>query len=121
MAVDEGLVEWVTEACEPLGAVSMRRMMGGAMLYLDGTVFALVYDGELWIKADAESNAVWDEAGHRDRFTVRFKDGSVDQMNYRRAPSDAYDDPDALREWAGLGLAAGLRAPKKKPKAKKRA
>lgn len=116
MAVDEGLVAWVSEAMEPLGTVTMRRMMGGAVLYLDGGVFALVHDGELWIKADAESNAVWDEAGHTDRFTVSFKDGTVDQMNYRRAPSDTYDDPDALREWASLGVAAGLRQPKKKPK-----
>ena len=120
MAVDEGLVAWVTEAMEPLGRVKLRKMMGGAVLYLDGTVFALVDDGELWIKADAESNAIWDEQGHGDRFTVSFKDGSVDQMNYRRAPSDAYDDPDVLREWASLGVAAGLRAPKKKPRAKKK-
>jgi len=116
MAVDEGLVEWVKEGLEPLGTVSMRRMMGGAVLYLDGSVFALVHDGELWIKADAESNAIWDEAGHSERFTVSFKDGTVDSMNYRRAPSETYDDADALREWAGLGIAAGLRAPKKKPK-----
>lgn len=119
MAVDQGLVDWVTEAMAPLGTVTIRKMMGGAVLYLDGSVFALVHDGELWIKADAESNPVWDAAGHTDRFTVSFKDGSIDQMNYRRAPSDAYDDPDALREWASLGVAAGLRAPKKKPKAKK--
>jgi hypothetical protein len=30
MAVDEGLVAWVTEALEPVGKVTMRRMMGGA-------------------------------------------------------------------------------------------
>lgn len=119
MAVDEGLVEWVREALAPVGAVSFRRMMGGATLYCDGTIFAIVHEGELWFKADAESNAIWDEAGHTDRFTVVFKDGSVDQMNYRRAPADVYDDPDALREWAALSIQAGARAPKKKPKAKK--
>jgi DNA transformation protein len=37
-------------------------------------------------------------------------------MNYRRAPDDVYDDADAMREWAALGIAAGLRAPKKKPR-----
>jgi DNA transformation protein len=40
-------------------------------------------------------------------------------MNYRLAPEDVYDDPDALREWASLGVAAGLRAPVKKRAAKK--
>ncbi len=118
MAFDIGLVEWVTEALEPVGKVTMRRMMGGATLYLDGSIFAIVHDGELWFKADAESNAIWDEAGHTERFTVTFATGMSDTMNYRRAPSDVYDDADAMREWAALGIAAGLRAPKKKPKKK---
>jgi hypothetical protein len=44
MAVDEGLVAWVTEALEPVGSVTMRRMMGGATLYMDGTIFGIVHD-----------------------------------------------------------------------------
>ena len=111
--VDEGLVEWVREALEPLGTVTMRRMMGGATLYCDGTIFAIVHGGELWFKADAESNALWDEVSP-ERFTVTFATGMVDTMNYRRAPSDVYDDADAMREWASHGIAAGRRAPAKK-------
>jgi DNA transformation protein len=118
VAFDAGLVEWVTEALEPLGTVTMRRMMGGATLYLDGSIFAIVADDELWFKADTESNALWDEAGLTDRFTVTFATGMVDTMNYRRAPADVYDDADAMREWAAPAIAAGLRAPKKKPKRK---
>jgi DNA transformation protein and related proteins len=118
MAFDQGLFDWVSEALEPLGNVSFRRMMGGATLYLDGTIFGIAHDGELWLKADAESNAIWDEAGHRERFTVTFKDGTVDMMNYRRAPAEVHDDAEAMREWAALGVAAGLRAPKKKPRSK---
>lgn len=30
-------------------------------------------------------------------------------MNYRRAPDDAYDDPDAFRRWAALALESGAR------------
>jgi len=120
MALDQGLVDWIEEAMAPLGAVTMRKMMGGATLYLDGTIFAIVAsEGLLWIKADAESNAIWDAAGCP-RFTMTFKDGKVDSMNYRRAPDDVYDDADALREWASLGVAAGLRAPVKKKRAAKR-
>ncbi|MGH6615599.1 TfoX/Sxy family protein [Sphingomonas sp.] len=117
MAVDIGLVDWVTEAMAPVGTVTMRRMMGGATLYLDGTVFAIVGLEALWFKGDAESDAVWDAAGCP-RFTVEMN-GELKSMNYRRAPDDVYDDADALREWGGLALAAGLRAPPKKAKAKK--
>jgi DNA transformation protein and related proteins len=113
MAFDQGLVDWVEEAMAPLGAVTLRKMMGGATLYLDGTIFAIVDDDQLWFKADVESDAAWDAAGCP-RFTMTFKDGKVDTMNYRRAPDDVYDDADALRQWASLGFAAGRRAPVKK-------
>ncbi|MGY4395691.1 DNA transformation protein [Sphingomonas sp. UYAg733] len=117
MALDTGLVDWVTEAMAPVGAVTMRRMMGGATLYVDGTIFAIASRDALWFKADAESNPTWDAAGCP-RFTVDMG-GQPKSMNYRRAPDDVYDDADALREWAALGLAAGMRAPPKKAGAKK--
>lgn len=109
----------VEEALEPIGVVTMRRMMGGATLYLDGTVFAIIDDGEIWFKSDAEADAVWDAEGC-ERFSMTFKDGRVDTMNYRRAPADVYDDPDALRSWAQLAHQAGLRAPaRRKPRKSK--
>ncbi len=119
MSFDEGLLAWVQEALEPLGSVTMRRMMGGATLYLDGTVFAILDEAEIWFKSDAESDAIWDEAGC-ERFAVTFKDGRVDTMNYRRGPIDVYDDPEATQRWARLAVEAGLRAgAKKKPRRKK--
>ncbi|MGE0179037.1 MAG: TfoX/Sxy family protein [Sphingomonas sp.] len=116
MSIDEGLIEWVEESLEPIGVVTMRKMMGAATLYLDGTIFAVQDDGELWFKADAESAAIWDAAGC-DRFTFTDKDGTVQTMNYRRAPSDVYDDADEMQRWASLAVEAGLRgAAKKRPK-----
>ena len=112
MAFDAGLVEWATEVIEPLGVVTMRRMMGAATLYLDGAIFAIVDDSEIWFKADAGSNAIWDEAGC-ERFTTAFSATNIETMNYRRAPANVYDNPEAMREWAALGIAAGQRVPKK--------
>ena len=116
MSVDEGLYAWVEEALEPMGRVSFRKMMGGATLYLDGTIFAIMVDGELWFKADEESNAIWDEAGCSERFAVTFKDGTVDRMNYRRAPTDVYDDAEEMQRWVQLALEAGRRRVVKKRK-----
>ena len=115
MSVDEGLFAWAQEALEPLGTVTMRKMMGAAVLYLDGIVFA-VLDEELWFKGDAQSEAAWDEAGC-ERLSFTGKDGRVETMNYRRAPSDVYDDADAMQRWAALALEAGMRsAAKKRPR-----
>ncbi|KQN25376.1 competence protein TfoX [Sphingomonas sp. Leaf33] len=119
MGFETGLIEWIAECTAPLGTLTKRAMMGGATLYLDGQVFAiLTSDGVLRFKADAVSDAVWDAEG-ADRFTFAFDDGRVGSMNYRRAPDNVFDDPDAMLRWARLGLEAGLRAPKKAKKSKK--
>ncbi len=115
MAVDAGLIAWIEEALAPIGALSKRAMMGGATLYLDGTIFALVADDLLWFKSDAVSDDVWDEAGCP-RFTYQMGEGRSGSMNYRRAPDDVYDDADAMRHWAMIAVAAGQRAPARKPR-----
>jgi DNA transformation protein and related proteins len=111
VSIDQGLAAWVEECLEPVGKVTMRTMMGGATLYLDGVVFAILADGELWFKADKVSDAEWDAAG-AERFTFEMG-GKTGSMNYRRAPLDVHDDPDAMRRWAALAVEAGARAPKK--------
>lgn len=119
MALDEGLIDWVGEALAPDGSVSMRRMMGGATLYLDGVIFAIVADDRLWFKSDGESDAIWDDAGCV-RFSYETRDGPV-SMNYRAASDDVYDEADAMRRWAALALEAGLRGQaKRKPRKAKR-
>jgi DNA transformation protein len=116
VSFDEGLFAWVEEAMEPLGRLSMRKMMGGATLYLDGTIFAILIDDGLWLKSDSQADPIWDAKGC-EKFSVTFKDGKVDVMNYRRAPQDVYDDPDAMRHWAALAIEAGARsAAKKRPR-----
>lgn len=120
MSLDEGLVAWVREGLEPLGTVTLRKMMGGATLYLDGIAFAIVDDEQLWFKADADSDAIWDEAGCV-RFSFTFKDGRTGTMNYRRAPDEVHDDAEAMQHWAALALEAGRRAAaKKKPRSPQR-
>ena len=114
MSYDEGLLEWAKEALEPLGTVTCRKMMGAAVLYLDGTVFA-VLDDQIWFKSDQESAASWDAAGC-ERFTFTSKDGKVETMNYRRAPDDVYDDAEAMQRWAQLAVEAGMRGAAKKRK-----
>ena len=116
MSFDESLFGWTREALEPLGAVTMRKMMGGATLYLDGAAFAILVGDEIWLKSDGEADAIWDAEGC-ERFTYSFADGRTGTMNYRRAPTDVHDDPDAMQRWARLAWETGLRAAaKKKPR-----
>ena len=112
--MDDGLTAWVAEALAPLGTVTRRRMMGGATLYCDGVIFAIVADDTLWFKADRQSDAAWDAAG-AERF--RYARGEATAtMNYRRAPDDVHDDAEAMCRWAALALEAGRRAPVRRRK-----
>ena len=119
MAFDQGLVDWIAEAMEPVGTVTLRKMMGGAVLYCDGAIFAIVDDSAVWFKSDAVGDAEWDAADCGQRFSYDMGGGRIESMNYRRPPDDVYDDADELRRWASLGLAAGQRAPRKKARSKR--
>ena len=48
---------------EPFGPVTVRRMFGGAGIYADGLCFAIASRGEVYVKADAETQAVFAAAG----------------------------------------------------------
>jgi DNA transformation protein len=119
MAVDTALVEWVREALEPIGTVTFRRMMGAGVLYCDGTIFAVVDEEAIYFKADDVSAHLWDAEGCPP-FTFEARSGETVATRYRSAPADVYDDADAMREWAEVAIAAGLRAATaKKPKRSK--
>jgi DNA transformation protein len=105
----------------PFGAVSVKRMFGGAGVYAEGLCFAIEADGEVYLKADGENRGAFAAAGSKP-FVYQAR-GKAMEMSYWRLVASAYDDEDELRRWAGLALAAARRAAaaKAKPKAAGRA
>ena len=106
----------IKEQFSAFGPVDVRRMFGGAGIYAGGTMFGLVADGVIYLKAD-ERNAPAFERENLPPFTYETKDGKRGVMSYRRMPERLYDDPDELATWARAALAAaqrtGVRALKK--------
>lgn len=45
--------EFIHDLFQPFGAVTVRRMFGGAGLFADGVMFGLVSGGQIYLKADA--------------------------------------------------------------------
>jgi DNA transformation protein len=99
----------IQELFSVFGVVAVRRMFGGAGIYADGTMFALVADGVIYLKAD-EVNTPAFEREELPPFTYQTKDGRRGVMSYRRMPDRLYDDPDELASWARDALAAALRS-----------
>jgi DNA transformation protein len=95
----------IRELFAAFGPVDVRRMFGGAGIFADGTMFALVHDGVTYLKAD-ERNAPDFEREGLGPFTYMRKGERASLSSYRRMPDRLYDDPDELAGWARAALAA---------------
>ena len=91
-------------------------MFGGAGVYCDGAIFAIIGDDDLWLKADDVNRAEFEDAGS-EPFTIEMN-GKTGSMSYYFAPEEIFDDHDALTKWTTLALESAARA--KKPVKKKR-
>ena len=47
--------EFIRELFAPFGRVTVKRMFGGAGIWSDGLMFALVFDGAIFLRVDEES------------------------------------------------------------------
>ena len=94
MAVSEEFLEYVVDQFRELGAVTTRKMFGGAGIYFDGKFFALVDDDELYLKADDKNRPRFEQAGSH-----AFEPWEGHVMNgYWAVPADVLEVPAELAE-----------------------
>jgi DNA transformation protein len=121
MTAGEALVapDDIVELFSSFGAVTVRRMFGGAGIYADDTMFGLIADGVIYLKT-GESNAAMFEREQLAPFTFSKRTGERVVTSYRRMPDRLYDDPDELAVWARAALAVAQQPkPRKRAAAKK--
>lgn len=94
---------FVEEQLAPLGPVTIRAMFGGAGVYSDGVMFALIADDELYFKAD-ETTVPDFEAEGCGPFTYESK-GKPIRMSYWKCPERLFEDPDEMADWARRAIA----------------
>lgn len=109
MSASDGFLDFLRGHLSGLGAISARRMFGGAGIYCDGRMFALVADDVLYLKADAQTAPRFEAEG-LEPFVFKSPGRKPSTMSYRRAPEAAMDDPEIMGEWADLALEAARRA-----------
>lgn len=94
-----------------LQPISVRRMFGGKGIYRDGIIFAVEFEGDILLKADAESAPLFSAAGSR-QWGYEGKSGKAVMMPYWSLPEEALDDPEEMQRWARLAFEAGVRTAK---------
>jgi len=119
MSVTDEYLTYVIDQLYDLGPVTSRRMFGGAGLYCDGVMFAIVDDDMLYFKVDDGNRADYEAAG-TDPFTYTT-DRGTSTMSYYEVPIDVLENKEQAARWAQKALAVALEAKKNaktKPPAK---
>ena len=105
------------ELFSAFGPIAIRRMFGGAGIFADGLMIALVSDDEIFLKADQQTIPMLETEGSRP-FTYGAKNRRV-VMSYWRLPERLLDDQEELGNFARAALGAAHRAQAKKIKSGK--
>ena len=104
--------EYIRELFASFGPVTVKRVFGGAGIWSDGLMFALVFDGAIFLKVDEASIPDFERAGSRPFVYTRAKSpGRVGRasLSYWRLPERLYDDPEELAVWAGRAFGIAQR------------
>jgi len=109
--------EAIRELFAAFGLVDVRRMFGGAGVFVGGRMIALVSREVIFLKADAETIPDFEREGLAP-FSYATKNGEHKLTSYWRMPDRLYDDPEELARWARASHAVALRAADKKSRTK---
>ena len=112
--------EAIIELFQEFGPVSVRRMFGGAGIFVDGRMIGLISRDVIYLKADAETIPAFEREGLAP-FSYATRNGEHKLTSYWRMPDRLYDDPEELARWARTAHGAALRAaakPKKQSRKK---
>ncbi len=99
----------IDEMFSALGPVTVKRMFGGQGIYHRGLIVAVVFKGEVLLKADAASAPDFAAAGAR-RWTYQGRTGKPVEMPYWSVPESAFDDPDEMARWVRVAWQVAMRA-----------
>lgn len=111
-------VSHIVDLLQLLGPVESKSMFGGFGVFLEGLMFGLVANNELYLKVDEENRQDYDDLGLQ-AFSYAKK-GKEFKMSYYQAPVEAMEDAELLSTWASKAYGAAMRAAAKKGSKRKK-
>ena len=107
-------VEYLLDLLAEFGPVESRTMFGGYGIYMQGRMFAIVVDDNLYFKTDEKAKADFEARGLKP-FTYQRKNREI-SLSYHQAPDEVLENDRTLKDWAEKAYAAASRASAKKGK-----
>jgi DNA transformation protein len=114
VAVSSAYLDFACDLLGGLGPVRARRMFGGAGLYAQDVMFALVADDVIYLKTDAALAAALEAEGCGAFVYDGGKSGKASAMRYHRLPDAALEDPELAVDWGRKALQVALAAAARK-------
>ena len=109
MSLSPSFKEFLLEQMAQFGPVTIKRMFGGAGVYRDGMMFAVVDNDIVYFKTDDENRGLFEVEGLA-AFVFQTAKGHAMTIKYYRAPERCMDDAGEMAEWCRIGFGAALRA-----------
>lgn len=104
-SANDDLLQILKDALEREGFVRGGRMFGGVGVYFDGTFFAIITGGTIYLKTPEGMRARF-EAERSQPFSYQTKTGRTQLTSYWRLPERLLDDVDELRDWTRASINA---------------
>lgn len=108
-SANDDLLQILKEALDREGFVRGGRMFGGIGVYFEGTFFAIITGGVIYLKISDSLRARF-EAERSQPFSYQTKTGRTQLTSYWRLPERLLDDVDELRDWTRASIEAARQA-----------
>lgn len=108
MSVSAEFRAYIMDQLEGLDGLQIRSMFGGAGIYAQDVMFALIADDMLYFKVDERNRADYHIEGSRP-FSYERKGKRIALSSYLQVPERLFDDPDEMLAWAQKALGAARR------------
>lgn len=103
MAISNDFLDYVLDQFSMWGGVTARKMFGGAGLYRDGKMFALIGDDAVYFKVGDSNLADYTDFGSGP--FKPFDNQSMVLKSYYELPIDILENPQELMAWAAKSRA----------------
>ena len=114
---DDSFKEFVLDQLSALPELRARGMFGAHGLYSGGRFFAILDEGRLFFKTDAQSQVDYTARG-MGPFTYEMK-GREMSMGYHEVPPDVLENRHELVAWANRAIQVAAASSKKSPRKRK--
>ena len=95
-------LDYVIDILSPLYQVKTRKLFGGYGLYINGKIFALIAQQELYFKAHNKATEFFIKF-NSEPFSYK-KRGKIIKMSYWKVPAEILENPELLQQCLSISL-----------------